>query len=89
MPAIELYSSYGNAPASPASIFFAITPNDTTDLQYVTRGIRVGAAGDVTAVRVDGTAVLFKGCSVGELLPIRAWRILATGTTASSLVGLV
>ncbi len=73
---------------TPSRDYFAITPSDSTNLTFKTRSIRVGGAGDVVAVREDGTAVLFKNCFAGEILPIVAIRVNITGTTATSLVGL-
>ena len=73
---------------TPSRDFFAITKSDTVDLAFSPRSIRVGAAGDVVAVREDGVAVTFKSCAIGEILPIIAIRINATGTTANDLVGM-
>ena len=76
------------APTSPAFEAFAITPHNSTDFDQVTRGIYVGGAGDVIAVMSDGTAVTFTGALAGSILPVRAKRVNATGTTATALVGL-
>jgi len=73
---------------TPSRDYFAITPHNSTNLQFKTRSIRVGVGGDVVAVREDGTAVTFKNCFAGEVLPIVAIRVNATGTTATDLVGL-
>lgn len=74
--------------SAPSRDYFAITPSNTTDFTFTARSIRVGVAGDVVAVREDGTAVTFKGCYAGEILPIVAIRVNATGTTATDLVGM-
>lgn len=69
---------------------FAITPNDGVDLATNTRGIYVGGAGNVAVILEDDTAsVTFVAPPVGSVLPIRARRVLATGTTATNLIGLV
>lgn len=68
--------------------YFAITPHNSTNFTFKCRSIRVGVGGDVVAVREDGTAVTFVGCFAGEVLPIVAIRVNATGTTATNLVGL-
>ncbi|AOY93869.1 hypothetical protein BKK79_00055 [Cupriavidus sp. USMAA2-4] len=62
--------------------------SDTVNLARPANSIRVGTGGDVVAVCGDGTAVLFKNCFSGEVLPIRALRVNATGTTAMDLVAL-
>jgi len=68
---------------------FSITPNDSTALASVTRGIYVGGAGDVTLTLAgDSVAVLLKAVPVGTFLPVCASYVKATGTTATQLVGL-
>lgn len=67
---------------------FAITPSDTTRLRAV--ALYIGGAGNV-AVEMEGNAnvVTFSGALVGTFLPITVTRVLATGTTATNIVGLV
>lgn len=79
----------------PAGYGFAITPTDTATTQFAmeTRRVYVGGAGDIAAEMYDpvtgklGTAV-FKAVPVGTTLEIKTRRILATGTTATNLLGL-
>lgn len=73
---------------APASGFAAITPHDSTDLTYVTRGIFVGGAGNVVAVDEQNNAVTFTGVTAGTILPIRVRRVNSTNTSASALVAL-
>lgn len=87
MPAQDLANG-GNSITAPAANFAAITPNDGSDLAYVTRGIYVGTGGDISAVNAAGDVVPFKSLPAGILLPIRVARIRATGTTASNIVAL-
>lgn len=77
------------APDSPADRQFAITPHDTNDLAEVTRSVYVGTGGDVVIVDRHGSQVTWKNAQTGSILPIRAARVLLTGTTASNLIGLV
>jgi hypothetical protein len=88
MPAVDSYLNYGNQGAdSPARNAVAVAPSDTNDLGFVTRGLYVGGAGDVTVNMVNsGATVLFKAVPAGTLLPISTSRVLATGTTATSIV---
>jgi len=69
--------------------FFAVTPSDTTRVNC--RAIYVAGTGDV-AVSVDGTtaSVTFKTVPGGAILPINLdqGRIMATGTTATTIIGL-
>lgn len=66
----------------------AITPNDGADLAAETRALYVGSAGDVALILVSGDAITFASVPAGTLLPVRAMRVKATGTTAGLLLGL-
>ncbi|MHA2067642.1 MAG: spike base protein, RCAP_Rcc01079 family [Candidatus Thorarchaeota archaeon] len=73
----------------PAGKAFAITPNDTTDLDNPTRGLYVGVAGDVTAILIDDdAAVTFVALAAGIIHPISCSRVLATGTAATDILGI-
>ena len=72
---------------SPAEGGSAITPNDSADLATSTRGLYVGASGDVKVTLVGGDTVTFTGLAAGIIHPLRAERVFATGTTATSIVG--
>ncbi len=73
---------------APASHAFAVTPDDANDLGVVARGLYVGAGGDVALRTPSGEDVTFSNVSGGAILPVRALRVLATGTTASAIIGL-
>jgi hypothetical protein len=75
--------------AGPAAHAFAVTPNDSTDLSETTRALYVGTAGSVAAVMASGASVTFGSIASGMVLPVRVTRVLATGTTASAILGLV
>jgi hypothetical protein len=70
---------------SPASHAFSITPDNDTDLAYLPRAIYVGGYGSLAIVTPSGETVTFVDAS--GWMPIRAARVLATGTTATDLVG--
>jgi hypothetical protein len=88
MPAPDRFPEYRAGADGPASQMFAITPSDVTDLAFLTSGLYVGGAGDIAVQGATGASVLFKAVPVGSILPIRASRILASGTTATNIVGL-
>lgn len=74
---------------SPASSAYAVTPSDTTVLSPLPRSLYVGAAGNVAIVPEDGTAsVVFVAVAAGQILPIRAKKVMSTGTTATNIVAL-
>ena len=75
---------------SPALKAFAITPNDTTGMSLPVRALYIGAGGNLVVIPIgQTTSVAFVGVQAGTVLPIAAKLVLATGTTATSIVGLV
>jgi hypothetical protein len=71
----------------PAANAAAITPSNTVDLTTVTRGIYVGVSGDLKVDLVSGDTVTFVGLAAGMVHPLRVKRVYATGTSATSIVG--
>lgn len=71
----------------PAERAVSITPSDATDFKP-TRGIYVGAAGDVAVDMADGTAVTFTELSAGVVHPLSVKRVYSTGTTATNILAL-
>jgi hypothetical protein len=74
---------------SPAANSLAITPHDTNELAYVSRGLFVGTGGNI-ALKLDNdsSSVILYNVQNGCVLPLRAKLILSTGTTASNIVAL-
>lgn len=75
--------------SSPATHAFSITPADNANLPETTRALYVGGGGTLALRLQSGAEVTLAGVGQGTLLPLRADRVLATGTTASAIVGLV
>jgi len=73
---------------APARGGFAVVPSDTSDLARQTRAIYVGSSGDLALVMADGSELTLAGLLAGAVVPVRAARVKATGTTATLLVGL-
>lgn len=73
----------------PAFHGFAVTPNDGAELPEMTRALYVGATGALHVLLASGAEVTFAGVAGGTMLPIRVRKVFATGTTATSIVGLV
>ena len=80
------YSGDGNG--NPAIYAFDISPSDSIELAAYPRAIWVGGAGNLALVTTGGSTVTLQGIVAGTLLPIRAKKVLSTGTTATLLVGL-
>ncbi|WP_209426783.1 hypothetical protein [Pararhodobacter sp. SW119] len=73
---------------APAERAEAIVPSDSAELPRATRAIYVGGAGDLRVRMISGEAVTFAGMQAGMSYPLRLRQVLATGTTATGLVGL-
>ncbi len=85
---VDKFANFSQGLESPATHGFVVTPNDGIDLPEVTRALYVGAAGAVALVLASGASVSLSGVHGGTVLPLRVARVLATGTTATGLVGL-
>lgn len=72
-----------------SSASFAITPNDSTDLAQIARVVYIGGDGDLTFMAENDTAArTLSGLTAGTAITwVRVKRVLATGTTATGLVG--
>lgn len=88
-PAADTFGASTSIDA-PYTAAVAITPHDTNELATVTRGLYIGGAGNVAAVLADGgDAVTLTALAVGVIHRLRVRQVLATGTTATGIVGLV
>lgn len=92
MPAVR---HEDDAPDGPYDLAAAVTPHDTNELPFVTRGLYVGTTGNVAVVMAAdgsasgaGTAVTFVGVPAGAVLRVRCRKVMSTGTTASNIVAL-
>lgn len=85
----DKFETHSSGLTSPGEHAAAVTPNDSTDLTTACRGLYIGGAGDVTLDTVGGeTTVVFNSLVAGTILPVRAVRVRATGTTATNIVAL-
>ncbi len=89
MPILDDFRDTQVGLTSPVQGGFDITPNDTADLTRVTRGLMVAATGDVAVVLRSGDTLTLPGLTPGAIYPVRITRVLATGTTATGIKGLV
>lgn len=85
---MEKYDTRASQPTAPAGHGFAIIPDDENDLPRETRAIYVGGQGNLSVTLSSGDEVALVSVPSGAVLPLRAIRIRATGTTATNLVGL-
>ena len=84
----DSFRSHSRSLTSPPEHALAIQPDDTADLPQVTRALYLGGGGDVAVRMCGGETVTFAGVAAGTLLPVRVGRVLASGTTATGILGL-
>lgn len=63
----------------------AVTPSDSANLATPSV-IYVGVSGNVRVTTPQGDTVTFANVPSGSTVPVQVLRVLATGTTATSLV---
>ena len=83
---IDPFENYSSSLEGPAEHHFEITPSDSSDLLRRPRAIRAGSEGIVVLRDVAGVDLAY-AVTAGEVLPIRCLRVLATGTTATNIIG--
>jgi len=88
MPITDHFDSFTPNPSAPVTGGFAITPDDSADLTTLPRALMVGSGGDLAVVLKDGSALTLPALVPGVIYPIRARRILVSGTGADGIVGL-
>ncbi len=84
----DTFRSHTRSLTSPPEHAAAILPDDAAELSHATRALYVGGTGDVSVQLLAGDIVTLANLPAGTLLPIRIIRVLASGTSATSLVGL-
>lgn len=84
---IDEYEGFQPGLSGPVIAGETLIPDDATDLAFATRGIYIGASGDLAVELVSGDTVLLRNVQAGILYPLRIKRVLASGTTAGDLTG--
>lgn len=76
------FQTFQRSLSSPAERHYAITPADGADVVPRPRALYVQAGGNLALRDAAGT-VLAYAVTPGQVLPFRAARVMATGTTAT------
>ena len=84
----DTFQRHSRGLTSPPEQAMAVVPADGTDLACVTRAVYVGGAGDLRVRMQGGAEVTLAAVPAGALLPLRVTRVLAAGTSATSIVAL-
>ena len=74
-----------NAPAFHATV---VSPNDSLDLTYDTRGLYIGGDGDLKVTTAGGDVLTFYNATAGSIIPVRVIRVWSTGTSATNIIAL-
>lgn len=75
------------AASAPADNVIAITPNDATALVAVPKALFIGGSGNLTIKGANGVPALLI-VQAGQIVPVRARFVMATGTTATGIVAI-
>ena len=84
----DTFRHHGRSLTAPPDQAAAILPADGADLPCATRALYVAGGGDLRVRMLGGGEVTFAAVPGGVVLPLRVRRVLATGTSATGLVGL-
>jgi len=66
----------------------AVTPSDAADLPEWAAALDIGTGGDVRITTWAGDVHTFRNRPSGSVLPVKARRVWATGTTAQDIAAL-
>lgn len=88
MAIADRFQNFVTHPAGPAVSGADIVPDDATDLASLPRALMVTTGGDVAVEFRDGAQLVLPSLTPGVIYPIRAKRVLATGTSATGIKGL-
>lgn len=80
----DSFAGTADAVSAQANRWVAVTPNDGADLAFVPKALWVNVAGNLALVDADGNDAIF-AVAASIPIPLRARRVLATGTTATGI----
>jgi hypothetical protein len=89
MPAIDKQAQRGDTTDFPAKSLRAVTPHDTNELEYVSKALFIGTGGTLSLIAQEDTAAVSLTVVAGQIVPVRAKIVRATGTTATGIVALI
>jgi hypothetical protein len=73
---------------TPCRVPFAVTPDDATELPTEVRGLYIGTGGDLVVQGIGtDTTVTYKNLPDASYVFVQASKVMATGTTASDIIG--
>lgn len=82
------FTTYADDVDHPARHAFDVTPHASNEIDPLPKALLIGGAGNIVLRAVDSTADVTIAVVAGQLLPIRAQYVRASGTTATGIVAL-
>lgn len=86
-PTVTSDNMYADSGSNPARDAVAVTPSDATVYTPRFRFLTVGTGGNVTIVTARGNTVTIPNVQDGGFVWDEASKVMATGTTATGIVG--
>ncbi|WP_150290571.1 spike base protein, RCAP_Rcc01079 family [Sphingobium estronivorans] len=83
---MDKFEAHNDTAFSPARHCFLIQPHDTQPLSPLPKALRVDGDGVVMLRAVDSDADVAHPVKAGEIVPVRAAYIRATGTTGQTSI---
>lgn len=84
----DRFGRNSDSPSSPARDAFMVNPNDSIALPRLPKALLIGVTGTLALRAIDAAADVAFTVTAGQIVPIRAAYVRATGTTAGEIVGL-
>ena len=86
---MDRFSDYADNVTAPAMRAAGVAPSDSAVLADIPKALYIGTAGHLSVILVgDSVAVTFRNVAAGTILPVRAQKVMLTGTTAADIVAL-
>lgn len=85
---MDSFKNLSDSPDFSARKLVAVTPHNSNDLAYTTKALFIGTGGNIVVLAEDDTVAVTLKVTDGQILPVRAKRVLATNTTATGIVGM-
>ena len=85
----DAFSRQADSAEAPSLHPLAIVPSDNVPLVTTPKALYIGTGGTLLLRTASGAAdVTFRNLASGQILPVRAQFVRATGTTAADIVAL-
>lgn len=86
---LDPFARQADSPEAPSSNPLAVVPSDAVPLVVTPKALYIGTGGTLVLRTASGAAdVTFTNLASGQILPVRAQFVRATGTTAADIVAL-